>query len=72
MLRYAFVPAMLAAAMMSTPSLAVSKEEKQKTCEFGAQAQNLQGAELAKFMKNCMANRNDPRGPARGAAAPKQ
>ncbi len=72
MLRYAFVAALLAAAMASTPSLAVSQKDKQETCEIGAKAQNLQGADRAKFMKNCMANRNDPRGPASAPAAPKQ
>jgi hypothetical protein len=72
MLRYAIVAAMLAAAVASTPSFAVSPKDKQATCKFGADSQHLQGPERAKFIKNCMANRDDPRGPASAAAAPKQ
>ena len=70
MLRYAIVAALLAAAA-TTPSLALSTKDKQETCKIGADAQNLQGPDRAKFMKNCMANRDDPRGPA-SAPAPKQ
>ena len=69
MLRYAIVAALIAAAA-ATPSLAVSAKDKQETCKIGADAQNLKGPERAKFMKNCMANRNDPRGPAGGGEAP--
>jgi hypothetical protein len=68
MLRYAIVAALLAAA--ATPSLALSKKDKQETCKVGADAQNLEGPDRAKFMKNCMANRDDPRGPASAPAAP--
>jgi hypothetical protein len=64
MLRHAIIATLLAAAVASTPSFAVSNKAKQETCKIGADAQNLQGPDRAKFMKNCMANRNDPRGPA--------
>jgi hypothetical protein len=40
------------------------------TCKFGADDQKLAGAARAKFMKNCMANKNDPRGSAGAAGAP--
>jgi len=69
MLRYAFVAATLIALVPSVPSLAVTAKEKMVTCKFGADDQKLQGAARAKFLKNCMANRNDPRGPASGAPA---
>ena len=76
MLRYVyrcvFLAAMLIAMLPSAPSFAVTAKEKMATCKFGADDQKLQGAARAKFMKNCMANRNDPRGPppARTAPAP--
>jgi len=67
--RTIFLTAALIAMLPSTPSLAVTAKEKMATCKFGADDQKLQGAERTKFLKNCMANRNDPRGPAAGAAA---
>ena len=72
MLRYAIAAATVAVMIASTPALAVSSKDKQATCKFGADSQHLQGAARAKFMKNCMANRDDPRGPAQSTmAAPK-
>jgi psiF repeat-containing protein len=67
--RTIFLTAALIAVLPSAPSLAVTAKEKMATCKFGADDQKLQGAARAKFLKNCMANRNDPRGPAAGAAA---
>ena len=64
MLRYAIAAATFAAMIVSTPALAVSSKDKMATCRFGADSQHKQGAERAKFIKNCMANRDDPRGPA--------
>ncbi len=64
MLRPALVATILAAAVAATPSFAVSTKAKQETCKIGADSQNLKGPERAKFMKDCMANRDDPRGPA--------
>jgi psiF repeat len=68
--------ATLIAMLASAPSHAVTAKQKMATCKFGADDQKLQGAARAKFMKNCMANRNDPRGPgpaaAGGAPPPKQ
>lgn len=69
MFRYAFVVAMLVALWPSAPCLALTAKEKMVTCKFGADDQKLQGAARTKFLKNCMANRNDPRGPAAGSAA---
>jgi hypothetical protein len=34
------------------------------TCTFGADEQKLEGAQRDAFLKKCMANKNDPRGPA--------
>ncbi len=67
--RTIFLAATLITVLPSAPSLAVTAKEKMATCKFGADDQKLQGAARAKFLKNCMANRNDPRGPAAGAAA---
>ena len=68
MMRAAIIAALLVAGAASAPSLAVTKKDKEATCRIGADSQNLQGEARAKFMKNCMANRNDPRGPARTPA----
>jgi hypothetical protein len=65
--RTIFIAAVLIAALPSAPSFAVTAKEKTATCKFGADDQKLAGAARAKFMKNCMANKNDPRGGA-GAA----
>ena len=59
----------VATVLLSAPSFAVTAKEKAATCKFGADDQKLAGAARAKFMKNCMANKNDPRGGA-GAAGP--
>jgi hypothetical protein len=69
MLRPIFISAVLIAALPSAPSFAVTAKEKMATCKFGADDQKLAGAARAKFMKNCMANKNDPRGSAGSAGA---
>jgi psiF repeat len=66
--RTLFLAAALIAMLPRAPSLAVTAKEKMATCKFGADDQKLQGAARAKFLKNCMANRNDPRGSGSGAA----
>jgi hypothetical protein len=73
MLRHVFAAAMLVALVLvafvpCAPSFAVSPKDKMVTCKFGADDQKLQGVAREKFMKNCMANRNDPRGPTGGSA----
>jgi hypothetical protein len=65
--RYVFVAAMLTALLPSIPASAVSAKDKMATCKFGADDQKLAGAARTAFMKKCMANRDDPRGPAPGA-----
>jgi hypothetical protein len=74
--RFALLAAALIALLPSTPSYAVSAADKMATCKFGADDQKLQGAARAAFMKKCMANHDDPRGPgpcgAAGAPPPKQ
>jgi len=59
----------LIVALPSAPSFAVTAKEKMATCKFGADDQKLAGAARAKFMKKCMANKNDPRGAGAGGAA---
>jgi hypothetical protein len=64
--RRIIIAAALIVALPSAPAFAVTAKEKMATCKFGADDQKLAGAARAKFMKNCMANKNDPRG--RGGA----
>jgi psiF repeat len=68
MYRYALMVAALFT-MVPGPSFAVSEKDKMATCKFGADDQKLEGAARSAFMQKCMANRNDPRGPATGAPA---
>jgi hypothetical protein len=75
--RYVFIAAMLIAVLPSGPSFAVTAQQKMATCKFGADDQKLEGKARGTFMKKCLSNKNDPRGPAAasGAAAmppPKQ
>jgi hypothetical protein len=67
--RTIFIAVVLIAALPSAPSFAVTAKEKAATCKFGADDQKLAGTARAKFMKNCMANKNDPRGRGGGGAA---
>ncbi len=73
MFRYALVVAALIAFVPAGPCFAVDAKQKMATCKFGADDQKLQGTARNAFIKKCMANRDDPRGPAAaGSAAPKQ
>jgi hypothetical protein len=62
MIRYGLIAAVLGLVLPSAPSFAVTAKQKMATCKFGADDQQLQGKPRALFIKNCMANRNDPRG----------
>ena len=73
MSRYALLAAALIVLLPAGSCFAVDAKQKMATCKFGADDQRLQGAARDAFLKKCMANRNDPRGPASGGgAAPKQ
>jgi hypothetical protein len=61
--------AMLIVVLPCAPSFAVSAKDKMATCKFGADDQKLNGPARNAFLKKCMANRNDPRGPAAGSAS---
>jgi hypothetical protein len=69
MARYAFIAAVLIVVLPSAPSFAVSPKDKMATCKFGADDQKLQGAARTGFMKKCMSNKDDPRGPAAGGGS---
>jgi psiF repeat len=73
MRRYAVISAVLIAAPLamlpSAPSFAVSAKDKMATCKFGADDQKLAGAARSTFMKKCMSNHDDPRGPGVGTPA---
>ena len=73
MSRYALLAAALIVVVPAGPCFAVDAKQKMATCKFGADDQKLQGAARNAFLKKCMANKDDPRGPASGGgAAPKQ
>ena len=73
MSRYALLAAALIVLVPAGPCFAVDAKQKMATCKFGVDDQKLQGAARNAFIKKCMANRDDPRGPtAGGSAAPKQ
>jgi hypothetical protein len=48
--------------MLGSTSFAATAQQKAATCKFGADNQKLTGSQRAKFIKDCMANRDDPRG----------
>ncbi len=70
MLRYAVIAALLAVMLPSAPSFALTAKDKMATCKFGADDQKLKGAARNAFMKKCMSNKDDPRGPAGGSPPP--
>jgi len=68
MLRYAAVLGLLATVLASSSVHAVTKQQKQETCTFGADDQKLTGQARKTFMTRCMANEDRPDPP----AAPQQ
>ncbi len=74
MTRCAFLAAALIVLLRAGPSFAVDATQKMATCKFGADQQRLQGEARDDFLKKCMEDRDDPRGPAPAGAvtAPKQ
>ncbi len=54
------LPGLLAAALLGTPALALTKQEKMETCKFGAADQKLTGAKQKAFIARCMANEPAP------------
>jgi psiF repeat-containing protein len=70
MFRTIVVAAMLAVTLPATASFALTPKQKMETCKFGANDQKLQGKARNAFIKKCMANKDDPRGPAVGAPPP--
>ncbi len=55
--------------LLANPAAAITAKQKMDTCKFGADDQKLTGAKRSAFLKNCMANRNDKRGPATTGSA---
>jgi hypothetical protein len=70
----AFLTAALIVLLPARPCFAVDAKQKMATCNFGADQQRLQGEARDAFLKKCMEDRDDPRGPtpARAVTAPKQ
>ncbi len=71
MLRTLGVLSLLPLLLLASPANAATKEQKMETCKFGADDQKLEGAKRNRFIANCMANRNDKRGPTLKPAAKK-
>jgi hypothetical protein len=61
MIRLAIAAGLLTV-MLGSSSFAATAQQKAATCKFGADNQKLTGSQRAKFIKDCMANRDDPRG----------
>jgi hypothetical protein len=74
MCRCAFLAASLIVLLAVGPCFAADAKQKLATCKFGADQQRLQGEPRDAFLKKCMEDRDDPRGPAPAGAvnAPKQ
>ena len=59
----------LVAALFGTASAqTVTRQQKQETCNFGADSQKLTGAKRKSFMAKCMSDKDSPRGKPVGAA----
>jgi hypothetical protein len=71
MQRSARVPSIFIAVSLmvlsGAPALAVSAKQKMETCKFGADHPMLAGKQRADFMKKCMSEKDDPRGPSPSA-----
>ena len=63
--------ALLPVFMLATPASALTAKQKMETCKFGAEDQKLTGAKRDAFIKRCMSNKNDKRGPAPKSAGAK-
>ena len=70
MLRYAVIATLLAVLLPSPPSFAINAKDKMETCKFGADDQKLQGPARNAFIKKCMSNKDDPRGPGAATTPP--
>jgi hypothetical protein len=68
--RYLITAAVFAAILPGLPAFAVTSKDKMATCKFGADDQKLEGAARKAFLKNCMSNKDDPRGSPGGAPPP--
>lgn len=71
MMTRVLVPAMFAVTLCSAPAMAITAQEKMKTCEFGADDQKLTGPARKSFMTKCMAKDDGP-APKSAAKKPKQ
>ena len=70
MFRHLIAASLLAAMLPGAPAFALTSKDKMATCKFGADDQKLQGPARKTFIKNCMANKDDPRGSPVGTPPP--
>jgi len=64
MLRSVVLAAALMVLLPNASAFALTAKDKMATCKFGADDQKLQGKARSVFMKKCMSNKDEPRGPA--------
>ena len=62
------VAAGLAVALVGEASAQPTRQQKQETCNFGADSQKLTGAKRKSFIAKCMSDKDSPRGKPVGAA----
>jgi hypothetical protein len=58
------VAVLTAAVVPIAQSYAITAKEKMVTCKFGADAQRLKGPARKTFIRKCMADKDESRGPA--------
>lgn len=67
-MRFVIAAAVALALLGEASAQTVSREQKQETCNFGADSQKLTGAKRKSFIAKCMSDRDSPRGKPVGAA----
>jgi len=61
----------LAVAFVGATSAQPTRQQKQETCNFGADSQKLTGEKRKSFIAKCMSDKDSPRGKPTGTAAPR-
>jgi hypothetical protein len=70
-MRLLIATSFMVALLGETSAQTVSRQQKQETCNFGADSQKLTGAKRQSFIAKCMSDRDEPRGKPAAPAAPR-
>jgi entry exclusion lipoprotein TrbK len=70
--RLTIAAGLTAVVLAGIPAKAATPEQKQETCNFGADDKKLAGAARKSFLAKCMSDRDSPRGKSVAKPAPKQ